>query len=213
MNIRKQLVEYGKKIAHAGLVAGAGGNISAREGNVVWMKPSGFAMDDMKPADLCGMNLKTGKQVKGSNKPTSEVNMHLEIYRVRPEISVIFHTHEPWASGIISSSVALNPMFAEHAGDLGTVGTVPYVTPTTQRLADAMAAKARTCDTIFMINHGVLAVGTTMKQSFDRCVMVENAAKAQVADRITHRKPRFITKKQAKDLLNPKTPRDRIKMM
>ena len=71
-SIREDLLKYGIKIAQAGLVAGAGGNISARDGNLIWMKPSGFAMDDMSPADLCGMDLATGKQVRGKNKPTSE---------------------------------------------------------------------------------------------------------------------------------------------
>ena len=102
--VREELVTYGIKIARARLVAGAGGNISARDGNIIWMKPSGFAMDEMAPEDLCGMDLESGKQVQGKNKPTSEVNMHLGIYRVRPDVNAIFHTHSAWASGVISSS-------------------------------------------------------------------------------------------------------------
>ena len=151
-SVREELVRYGRKIAQAGLVAGAGGNISAREGSVVWMKPSGFAMDDMTPDDLCGMDIETGKQVQGKNRPTSEVNMHLGIYRVRPDAQAVFHTHSAWASGVITAGVELRPMFAEFVNDLGRTGTVPYVTPTTQRLADAMSEKAKTCDTIFMVN-------------------------------------------------------------
>jgi len=211
-SVKEDLVRYGQRIAQAGLVAGAGGNISAREGAVVWMKPSGFAMDDMTPDDLCGMNIETGAQVSGKNKPTSEVNMHLAIYRVRPEISAIFHTHSPWASGVISSGARFKPMFAEFVNDLGRVTTVPYVTPTTQELADAMAAAAREADTIFMVNHGVAALGSSMKQAYYRCAVVEDAAKSLVAAAVVG-KPRFLTARQVRDLMALEGPKHRIRMM
>jgi len=210
--VREDLVKYGVKIAQAGLVAGAGGNISAREGDIVWMKPSGFAMDDMTADDLCGIDLATGKQVQGRNKPTSEVNMHLAIYRARPDIHVIFHTHSPWASGVISSGAQLKATFAEFVNDLGRTGTVPYITPTTQELAEAMGEKAKTTDTIFMVNHGVAALGANMKQAYYRCLVVEDAAKSMVAAAVVG-KPRFLTKEEIADLMALEGPKHRIKMM
>ncbi len=206
------LVAYGVKIVNAGLVAGAGGNISAREGDDIWMKPSGCAMDDMTPADLCRIRLSDGKQVGGPHKPTSEVNMHLGVYRCRPEVQAVFHTHSPWASGVISSGETLRPMFAEFICDLGVVGTVPYVTPTTQDLADAVAEQARNCDTLFMENHGILAVGMTMKQAYYRCVVVEDAAKSQIAAAIVGT-PRFLSEREIADLMALEAPRHRITMM
>jgi L-fuculose-phosphate aldolase len=138
--------------------------------------------------------------------------MHLAIYRVRPEVTALFHTHSAWASGVISSGAELKPMFAEFVCDLGRVGTIPYVTPTTQDLADAMAEAATKCDTIFMVNHGVLAVGATMKQAYYRCVVVEDAAKSMIAAAIVG-KPIFLTKKQIADLMALDGPKHRIKMM
>lgn len=210
--IAEALVAYGKKIVDAGLVAGAGGNISAREGGDIWLKPSGCAMDDMTPADLCRIRLCDGRQVGGPHKPTSEVNMHLGVYRNRPEVQAVFHTHSPWASGVISSGSTLQPMFAEFVCDLGRVETVPYVTPTTQDLADAVAEAARTGDTLFMENHGILAVGLTMKQAYYRCVVVEDAAKSQVAATIVGQ-PRFLTEQEVNDLMALDAPRHRITMM
>ena len=210
--IRKELVGYGIKIVQARLVAGAGGNISARDGNVIFMKPSGLALDEMIPADLCGMDLKTGRQIKGKRKPTSEVNMHLAVYRARPDVQAIFHTHSPWASGVITAGIRLRPMFAEFVNDLGRTGTVPYVTPTTQRLAETMGKKARTCDTIFMVNHGVLAVGATQKQAYFRVVVVEDAAKSLVAACVVGR-PRFLTKYQANEILSLPAVKHRTKMV
>lgn len=209
-DIRIELVRFGRKIAQAGLVAGAGGNISARDGNTVWMKPSGFAMDEMGAADLCGLDLKGGRQIAGKNKPTSEFNMHLAIYRVRPEVTAVFHTHSAWASGVICSGVEMKPMFAEFLCCLGRVTTVPYITPTTLDLANAMAKAVRTHDTVFMVNHGVLAVGGEMKQAFYRCLVVEHAAISLVAASVVG-KPRFLTAKQQADLLKLNAPKHRRK--
>lgn len=211
-SIRSDLITYGIKIARAGLVAGAGGNISARDGRIVWMKPSGFAMDDMAPADLCGMDLATGKQVRGRNKPTSEVNMHLGIYRARPDTQVIFHVHSPWASGIFSSGAQLKPMFAEFVCDLGRVGTIPYITPTTQALADAVTEAGKKYDTLFMENHGMIAQGANARQAFYRCLVVEDAAKSMIAAAIVG-KPRFLTPKQQQDLMALGGVRHRIMTM
>ena len=211
-SIRSDLITYGIKIARAGLVAGAGGNISARDGRIVWMKPSGFAMDDMAPADLCGMDLATGQQVRGRNKPTSEVNMHLGIYRARPDTQVIFHVHSPWASGIFSSGAQLKPMFAEFVCDLGRVGTIPYITPTTQALADAVTEAGKKYDTLFMENHGMIAQGANAKQAFYRCLVVEDAAKSMIAAAIVGR-PRFLTPKQQRDLMSLSGVQHRIQTM
>ena len=210
--IKQQLAAYGRKIVASRLVAGAGGNISARDGNVIWMKPSGFAMDDMDADDLCGIDLGNGQQVKGESRPTSEVNMHLAIYHLRPDVNVIFHTHSPWASGVISSGVELKPMFAEYINDLGRTGTVPYITPTTQDLADAMGEKARTCDTIFMVNHGVLATGASMKQAYYRVQVVEDAAISLVAA-TTVGAPHFLSEADIDALQDLDSAAHRVRMM
>lgn len=210
--VKDELVAYGIKIVNARLVAGAGGNISARDGDIVWMKPSGFAMDDMSTDDLCGINLASGEQVEGTNKPTSEVNMHLAIYRNRPDVTAIFHTHSAWASGVITAGVELRPMFAEFVNDLGRVTTVPYVTPTTQDLADAMGEAAKEHDTIFMVNHGVLAVGVNAKQAYYRCVVVEDAAKSFVAASVVGT-PQFFTQEQIDEILSLDAVKYRMKMM
>jgi L-fuculose-phosphate aldolase len=211
-SVREELVAYGAKMVQAGLVAGAGGNLSAREGNVIWMKPSGVAMDDMTPEDLAGMDIATSAQIRGFRKPTSEVNMHLAIYRARPEIQAVFHSHSPWASGVISGGVELKPMFAEFVCDLGRTTTIPYITPTTQDLADAVGNAAKTADTIFMVNHGVVALGVTQKQAYYRCVVVEDAAKSLVAAAVVG-KPRFLTEQQCQDLRGLDAAQHRVKTM
>jgi L-fuculose-phosphate aldolase len=209
---KEKLIRYAHRTVSAGLVAGAGGNVSAREEGTVWMKPSGFAMDEMTADDLCGMELETGRQVSGPHRPTSEVNMHLAVYRQRPDVAAVFHTHSAWASGVISAGVTLRPMFAEFVNDLGRTGTVAYVTPTTQRLADAVGEAVKRFDTLFMVNHGVLAVGATIQEAFFRVAVVEDAAKSLVAATIVGR-PNFLTQEQADEILSLDAVKHRIKMM
>jgi L-fuculose-phosphate aldolase len=211
---KEDLVDYGKKICAAHLVVAAGGNVSAREGETIWMKPSGLALDEMGPDDLCGMELASGRQTSGPHQPTSEVNLHLAIYRVRPDVRAVFHTHSPWLCGVLSAGVdmAKKPMFAEFVNDLGRRVSVPYVTPTTQALADMVARAAKQAETIFMANHGVCALGVTMKQAFYRCLIVEDAAKSLVAATVVGT-PQILTPEQEAELMSQSGPQHRIKMM
>lgn len=209
---RQELAEYARKIAAAGLTAGAGGNISAREGRLVWVKPSGLAMAEIKGIDLCAIDLASGRQIEGKLRPTSELPMHLAIYRSRPDVQAIFHTHSPFASGIISSADDIRPMFAEVVNDLGGVALVPYLMTSTQELADAVAAAAKDHDTIFMANHGVVALGKTMRQAFFRCEVAEDAAKALVAARLAGR-PAFLTDAQVEALKKLEGGAHRTRMM
>lgn len=199
--IRQELAKYGNQIAQAGLTAGAGGNISAREGRLIWVKPSGLAMADLKGTDMCCIDIDSGRQVDGKLKPTSELPMHLGIYRARPDIMAIFHTHSPWASGVISAGIEFKPMFAEVINDLGGVMTVPYLMTSTRELADAVAEASKKHETIFMSNHGVVTLGRTMKQAFFRACVAEDAAKSFVAASIVG-KPAFLTEEQIRELKN-----------
>lgn len=196
---RQELARFGRMIAQAGLTAGAGGNISAREGRLVWIKPSGLAMAELTGRDICCVDADSGRQVEGKLKPSSELPAHLAVYRARPDILAIFHTHSPWASGVISAGVEIRPMFAEVVNDLGGIGAVPYLKTSTQELADAVAGAAKTSETIFLRNHGVFCLGRTMKQAYFRCCVAEDAAKSFVAAAVVG-KPAFLSDEQIADL-------------
>ncbi len=197
--IRQELAEYARKLAAAGLVAGAGGNVSARDGRLIWIKPSGIAMEELAGPDLCAVDLASGRRVEGRFKPSSELPMHLGIYRARPDIVAVFHTHSPWASGVISSGIEFKPMFPEVINDLGATITLPYLLTSTQALADAVAAAAMAHETIFLKNHGVVALGRSLRQAYYRCGVVEDAARSFVAASIVGR-PEFLTEAQIAEL-------------
>jgi L-fuculose-phosphate aldolase len=197
--IRQELAEFGRKIEARGLTAGAGGNISAREGRLIWVKPSGFSMGELNGRRLCCIDPESGTMVEGPARPTSELPLHLAVYRQRLDVAAIFHTHSPWASGVISSGADIRPMFAEVVNDLGNIAHVPYVTPGGVELAEAVAEAAREHDTIFMSNHGVVALGRTMKQAFYRCCVAEDAAKSLVAARLAGT-PQWLSAAQIAEL-------------
>ncbi len=199
MIIRQELASYGQKIEARGLTAGAGGNISARDGRLIWVKPSGYSMGELNGRRLCCIDPLTGAMLEGPARPTSELPLHLAVYKKRPNIAAIFHTHSPWASGVITSGEDIRPMFAEVVNDLGGTAYVPYITPGSGDLAEMVALAARDHDTIFMGNHGVVALGQTMKQAYYRCCVAEDAAKSWVAAHIVG-KPQFLTDAQVAEL-------------
>ena len=84
--LRIKLVEYGKRLMVERLVTGPGGNISAKEGNIIYLSPSGLAFDEMGPEDYVGMDLTTGEVVEGERRTTSEFLVHMACYRKRSDI-------------------------------------------------------------------------------------------------------------------------------
>ncbi len=199
--IKKELVKYGKKIVSSGLVAGAGGNISARHDSIIYLSASGLAFDEMTEDDYIGVDIDSGKVVDGKGKPTSETSLHLACYRLREDIRAIVHTHSPWAGGVISSGKTIKPMFPEFVCDIEKVAQIPYVVPTTQKLADRVAQVIGESNVVLMSNHGVLAVARNLKEAFYRNVIIEDAAKSLVAACVVG-KPRFFTKKEIKEIKN-----------
>ena len=210
--VRQELARYGRMIAKARLTSGAGGNISARDGRLVWAKPSGLAMEELKSTDLVCVDADSGRVVEGKLRPTSELRMHLAIYRTREDVQAVFHTHSPWASGVITAGVDVRPMFAEVVNDLGGVIAIPYKMTSTQDLADAVADAAKTHETIFLTNHGVVALGKTMRQAYFRCCVAEDAARSFVAASVVG-KPAFLSEEQVNELRKLEAGAYRSKLM
>ncbi len=180
--VQEELVLYGAKLVDHHLVAGPGGNISARDPQqMVWMKPRGFVMDDFAPQDLCGVHLTSGRQTKGVHKTPAEVLTHIAVYRSRSDVGAVFHVHPPWLSGIISSGAAFRPLTCEAILHLGRIATIPYVKPGTPEQAEEVGNAVCSADTLLLANDGMLAVGADVREAYHRCLVAEDAAKSIVA--------------------------------
>ena len=179
-----ELIDTAATLVADGLVRGAGGNVSAREGDIMWISPSGFSFADAQAEDYPGVSIQKGEVVRGNRRPSSEVLMHLAIYRCRPETNAIIHTHPPVTIALTATGHNLKPMYPDYFVYLGNnVPHLPYIIPTTSELADAVENVAATqdCYGIILRNHGVITVGTTVKEAYFRTLAVEEQATIQHA--------------------------------
>lgn len=176
--IRKKLTEIGKKIVEKGLVAGPGGNISAKDGDFVYLSPSGFFLDEIKEDQWVKVNLKTG-EIFGDLRPTCEISMHLGIYIERPDIKAVIHTHPPITLGLISAGIKFKPFFPDYVAILGKeVPIIDYVVPAGEEIRKAVCNEIKRVNVVLLKNHGVVAVGESIKESYTRSLIVEEAAKS-----------------------------------
>ncbi|MCK4400839.1 class II aldolase/adducin family protein [bacterium] len=203
VNIKKQLVEIGKKIADKGLVVGPGGNISARVGNIVYMKASGISFEEAKVSDYIGVDLKTGKIVDGSKKPTCEIAMHLGCYLERKDVSAVIHTHPPIATAVGMQEITLRPFTPDLAALAGDVPTIKYVVPGGRELAEEVRNVIKKHNAILMCNHGLLTVGSSLREAYYRTLLVEDACKTFVAAKSLG-EMKFFTRKQVEQINNLK---------
>jgi len=150
----------------------------------MWISPSGFSFLDAKAEDYPGVSISTGEIVHGTRRPSSEVLMHLAIYRCRPEANAVIHTHPPITVALTAAGHDLKPMFADYYVYLGrNVPHLPYVTVTTPELAEKVKAvvAAPNCYGIILRNHGVISVGTSVKEAYFRTLAIEEQALIQHA--------------------------------
>ena len=199
--IKKQLVEIGKKIADKGLVVGPGGNISARAGNIIYMKASGICFEEAKVSDYIGVDLKTGDIVDGSKKPTCEIAMHLGCYLERKDISAVIHTHPPIATAVGMQDITLRPFTPDLAALADDVPTIKYVVPGGKELAKEVRNVIKKHNAVLMCNHGLLTVGSNLKEAYYRTLLIEDACKTFVAAKMLG-KMKFFTKKEAEQINN-----------
>ena len=201
VNIKKYLVEIGKKIADKGLVVGPGGNISARAGNIVYMKASGICFEEAKVSDYIGVDLKTGKIVDGSKKPTCEIAMHLGCYLEREDITAVVHTHPPIATAVGMQDITLSPFTPDLAALVGDVPTIKYVVPGGKELAEETIKVIKKYNSVLMCNHGLLTVGANLKEAYYRALLIEDACKTFVMTKMLG-KMKFFTRKQVEQINN-----------
>ena len=138
LKTKKELIEIGRQIAAKGLVIGPGGNISARTGGSMVISASGSSFETSTEDDYVAVDIATGKAEEGAKRPSSEVLMHLECYRRRPEINAVVHTHPTWSTSVASAGIKMPPMFPDYVVFVGDPATLDYVIPTTKLLADAV---------------------------------------------------------------------------
>ena len=167
-----------------GFVAAMDGNLSVRlPGERILVTPTCLSKGAMKPADMVIVDLE-GERVAGHRNVTSEIGMHLLIYRLRPDVEAICHAHPPTATGFAAAGIALNePLVCEVVMGLGCIPLARYGTPGTQELAQTLEPYVPNYDAILMSNHGVVTYGDTLEHAYMKMETVEHFAQIAL---VTH---------------------------
>ena len=182
---RRRIVEIGDQLHAGGYIAGAEGNISVRlDGQRILSTPTGVSKRGMHPEDLVVVDL-AGERVPGQpsrRHVSSEIGVHLLIYRMRAEITGVVHAHPPVATGFAVAGIALDrPLVPEIVVSLGSVPLVPYATPGTPALAQALEPFVAQHDAVLLANHGVVTWGHDVCTAHLKMETVEQIAKITLA--------------------------------
>ena len=160
---KKEICAVGKKLWLRGYVDGNGGNISYRIGpNEVICTPTLCSKGDLTPEDLCMVDLE-GNQLVGSRPRTSEILLHLEIYKNVPQAKGVVHCHPPHATAYaITGLVPPNCVIPEYEVFVGNVALSPYETPGTQKFAETVVPYVKQYNTVLLANHGIVCWADTV---------------------------------------------------
>lgn len=176
---RAALVEVCKELHRRGFIAARDGNVSVRIGDKrLLVTPSGSRKGYMRPEDMVLVDL-AGKPVRGeTGKPSSELMMHTLIYSLRPDVAAIVHAHPPAAIAHTIANVSLAaPLMPEVFCELGEILTIPYTTPTTAEVPNALVEPMKCHDAVIMERHGSITLGKTLAQAYDRTEILEHTAR------------------------------------
>lgn len=177
-DLKNNIIKTGCSLLKAGLVIGSWGNISARlqDLNVFFITPSGIPYPELVEDDLVLVNC-DGQKSKGKLRPSSETPLHAAIYKARPDVNGIIHTHSPFASVFAVNRSEIPPVLEEMAQLLGGgIKVAPYAMPGSRELAEHVVSSLGDQKAVLLANHGVIGIGRSLDEAFLVCQVVEKAA-------------------------------------
>jgi L-fuculose-phosphate aldolase len=184
-SLRADIVEVGRRMYARGYTASNDGNISVRVGdNRLLMTPKSVCKGFMTPDMMCVTDL-AGKKIQGDRDPSSEMLMHLEVYRQRPDVNAVVHAHPPTATGFAVAGIPLDrAVLAEVLTTLGSIPLAEYATPSTAELPDAVRKYIKAHDGMLLANHGALTVGGDLFSAYYKMETIEHFAKISLVARM-----------------------------
>ena len=181
---RADIVEVGRRLWERGYVASNDGNISVRlDDQRLITTPKSVSKGFMTP-DMMVITDLDGKKIAGERDPSSELKMHLEVYRNRPDVRAVVHAHPPTATGFAVAGIALDrPVLAEVITTLGSIPIAEYATPSTEELPAAVRKYVKAHDGLLLANHGALAMAADVLSAYYRMETIEHFAKISLVAR------------------------------
>jgi len=182
--LKEDICEVGRRLYGNGYIAAMEGNASIRLGeNEVMSTPAGACKGYLTPSMIVTCDME-GKKLQGELRVSTEIQMHLSVYRARPDVRAVVHAHPPKSTGFAVAGVPLNKaVLAEVVVTLGCVPLAQYGTPSTQELADSVDRLVRTSDGILLSNHGALTVGRDIYDAYYKMEVIEHFAEISLISR------------------------------
>ena len=178
LEAREQLVEIGRRMYEKNYVASNDGNLSVRVlDDEIWATPTGISKGFMRAADMVRLKLDGTVLSQGMLGPSSEIKMHLRIYRENPEVAGVCHAHPVMSTSFAVAGIALSePIYPEAMVNFGSVPCVHYETPGSQGVPDSIAPYAKSHCAVLMANHGLVTWGKSLEEAWHRMEAVEHYA-------------------------------------
>src|ERR671922_2519489 len=183
--IRADIVEAGRRLYARAYVASNDGNISARlDDKRLITTPKSVSKGFMTP-DMMVIVDYEGNKLGGDREASSELPMHLEIYRNRPDVNGVVHAHPPLATGFAVAGIPLTrAVLAEVVTTLGSIPIAEYATPSTKELPDAVRKYVKAHDGMLLANHGALTLGADVYAAYYKMETIEHFAKISLVARL-----------------------------
>lgn len=181
---RCDIVEVGRRLWTRGFVASNDGNISVRlDGGRILTTPKSVSKGFMSPEMMVVTDL-DGKKIAGDRDPSSELKMHLEVYRTRPDAKAVVHAHPPTATGFAVAGIPLDrAVLAEVITTLGSIPIAEYATPSTDELPAACRKYLKAHDGLLLANHGALTLAGDLFAAYYRMETIEHFASISLVAR------------------------------
>lgn len=175
--LKDGIVEVGKRLYKRNYVASNNGNISCRLGkNKILITPAGMSKGFMKPEDLVITDMK-GKVLEGSNRPSSEILMHIIIYKMRTDVQSICHAHPIFATAFACCERSINsPLLSDIIISMGKIAKLEYAPPGSKQLSETFKPYIKKYNAFLLSNHGAVTVGNSITSACYRMESLEQYA-------------------------------------
>ena len=177
--LKNFIIEIGRRIWTRGYVASNDGNISVKlNDHEILTTPHGVSKGFMTKEMIIKVDT-TGKVISGDPKyhPSSELKMHLEVYKERPDVKSVVHAHPPYATSFAVAGIPLNKcVLPEAIIIIGAVPTAKYGLPSTMEIPDAIREHIKNSDAILLENHGALTLGSNLLNAYHNMETLEHTA-------------------------------------
>jgi L-fuculose-phosphate aldolase len=180
IDLKAQVIDACNELVRLGLTTGTSGNVSVRVAGSaqVVVSPSSVRYETMLAGDVCTVDLDSGDQVDGDRNPTSELLMHLAVYRARSDVGAVIHAHTMHTTALSLLGRGVPPIMDEQIGLLGgEVALCPHMLPGSEALAAAVVEHLADRRAVILAHHGMLGCGRDARQAVTVC---------QAADRLAY---------------------------